>query len=218
MTKLPLPRTAWREQLRELGQVRSWADLRDAAVVHRRALAAAAAALAVATAIPALRSAPPALPTMVVVAAARDLPSGTILAANDLAPLTLPRSAVPTGALTSAGQAEGQLLAGAVTAHEPLTTARVLGATTLPTGEVAVPVHLPDPAAAALLAAGDRIDILAAPPQPGGPASDLATDVLVLATPDPGSGLLLVAATPNQALALGGVAPDRLSYLLRSPA
>jgi hypothetical protein len=76
---------------------------------------------------------------------------------------------------------------------------------------VAVPVRLSDGAAAALLAAGDRIDVLAAGGIGGGdavaPAQRVAAGALVLGVPEPDStstGLVLLALTPEEAALVGG--------------
>ncbi|MDQ3612010.1 MAG: Flp pilus assembly protein CpaB, partial [Actinomycetota bacterium] len=71
--------------------------------------------------------------------------------------------------------------------------------------EVAVPVRVAEPAAAALVEAGDRIDVLAAAPEGGPTAAVVASGVRVLSVPalgdDPGEGSLLVVAAGRPAAA-----------------
>jgi pilus assembly protein CpaB len=99
------------------------------------------------------------------VAAARDLAAGTTLTASDVRPVLAPVGLVPAGAIHSANQVVGRVVSGAMRRGEPLTDARLVGAALaaglLPPATVAVPVRLADAQAAALLRAGDRIDILA---------------------------------------------------------
>lgn len=151
-------------------------------VLRRRrllsALCAVAAVLAVVRAVT-----PPPPETVTVIAAARDLPSGTVLAADDLLRLTLPDSAVPDGAVASS-DAVGRTVAAPVRRGEPLTDARLVGPGLLAgyPGLVAVPVRVPDAGAVALLRVGDRIDLVVADPA-GGRSGRVADDVPVVALP-----------------------------------
>jgi pilus assembly protein CpaB len=191
---------------------------------HRALLAAGLVAAAVATALPTLAPAP--LPTAAVVSAARDLAPGAPLVAADLVSVVLPRAAVPAGALTAAGEAVGQVVAGPVRRGETLTDVRLLGAGLLTGGRglVAAPVRLADPATAALLHAGDRVDVLAAPSD-GRPtsATTVAAGVQVLAVPgagqaDPDGALVVLAATPQTAARLAAAAVgSRLSVTVLAP-
>jgi Flp pilus assembly protein CpaB len=113
---------------------------------------------------------------------------------------------------------------------EPVTDVRLLGpglADALGPGLVETPVRLADPAMAALLHAGDRVDVLAAPADPGngGATTVAAADVRVLAVPVPGDdaagltqGALVVLATSRRtALVLAAAAVgDRLSVLVHA--
>ena len=93
--------------------LRRWlSELSRATSRHRAVLAAGLAAAAVATALPTF--APTPVPGRLVLTAARDLAAGTALTPADLAPVTLPRALVPTGALATDGAALGRLLAGPV--------------------------------------------------------------------------------------------------------
>jgi Flp pilus assembly protein CpaB len=165
-----------------------WTSLRRAAAVRRRPLAALLAGLAVLVALSAVR--PAAAPTVTVLAAARDLTAGAPLAVADLRPLALPAAAVPAGALRPGAAVLGRLVAGPVRAGEPLTDVRLLGPALLAAfgrGLVAVPVRFADAGAVALLHAGDRIDVLTAPPD-GGPSPDPPPSGEPPADAPPGSG------------------------------
>ncbi|MGY1718086.1 Flp pilus assembly protein CpaB [Blastococcus sp. SYSU DS0552] len=168
----------------------------------RRLAAALLAALAL---VLALRPAPTPADgeqsrTAPVVVAATDLPAGTSLTREHLALVRLPRGAVPDGAVGVADPLVRRVLAGHVRRGEPLTDARLVGAgltALLPPGQVAAPVRLADLAVAALLRAGDRVDVLATGAAPG-PAERVAAGALVLAAPtgdagEPGAGLLVLA-------------------------
>lgn len=184
---------------------------------HRALLAAGLAAAAVATALPTLAPAPAA--TVTVLAAARELRPGSPLSAGDLRQVGLPRGTVPAGALTDETAVVGRLLTGPVRRGEPLTDVRLVGAGLVPrdAGLVAAPVRLADPAAVALLHAGDRVDVLATPTgAPVAEATTVATGVQVLAVPPAGDAadgaLVVVAALPAVAARLAAAAvSSRLS-------
>lgn len=189
-------------------------------VRHRALLSGALVALAIATALTAV--APADAADVEVLAASRDLPAGAALTDDTLTRIRLPPAAVPAGVLRSAEQARGSRLAGAVRAGEPLTDVRLLGAGMLPPGgEVAVPVRVAEPAVAALLQAGDRVDVLAASPEGGEAARTVVSDVVVLAVPaldDAGldGALVVLAATTGGASRLAAAAvTDRLSVTVR---
>ncbi|TQN37592.1 Flp pilus assembly protein CpaB [Blastococcus colisei] len=139
--------------------------------------------------------------TAVTVAAA-DLPPGTVLTASDLTVARFPDELLPAGVAADPSALVGRVLAGAVRAAEPVTDVRLVGAgltALLPEGQVAAPVRLADLAVAALVSAGDRVDVLATSPE-SGTAEVAAASALVLATPgsgadgqDPAAGLLLLA-------------------------
>ena len=194
----------------------SLADLRRTVVRHRSLLSAGLAAGAVATALPVL--APDPAPGTTVVAAAHDLQPGAPLVAADLAQVVLPTAVVPVGVLTLQATALGRLVAGPVRRGEPLTDVRLLGAGLLASdrGLVAAPVRLADPAEAALLHAGDRVDVLATPTSgAAATATAVATGVRVLAVPtvtDGDGALVVLAATPAVAARLAAAAvASRLS-------
>lgn len=196
------------------------AQLLRAASRHRALLAGGLVAASVATGLGAVAPTPE--PVELVLTAGRDLPAGTALAPEDVTLVRLPRAAVPSGALRDAAEVSGRLVAGPVRQGEPLTDVRLLGAGLLSTGsDVAVPVRLAEPAIAAVVQAGDRVDVLAASPEGGTVARAVASDVLVLSVPalvdDTGEGALVVLATsPSVGARLAAAAvTDRLSAVVR---
>lgn len=109
--------------------------------------------------------APPPDPTVPLLVAARELPAGARLAAEDLVTVRVPPEVVPAGALTRAAALE-QVLNAPVSTGEPLTSTRVRYSSLLAgaPGTVALPVRVADAAAASVVAPGDRIDLLATVP------------------------------------------------------
>jgi len=192
---------------------------------HRRWFAAGFAGLAVAAALTALA---PAGPHVVhVVAAARDIPPGTVLSDDDVAVVGLLPGTVPTGALRDPVSATGRVVAAPLRRGEPLTDVRLVGPSLLGTlegGLVATPVRIADAGAVRLLRAGDVVDVLAASTDRSGVAAAraVASDVRVLAVPSPDDsafddGALVVLATTSGTAALlarAGVT-SRLSVTIR---
>jgi Flp pilus assembly protein CpaB len=182
---------------------------------HRRLVAAGLAAGAVAVGIGA--AAPTAPQRVAVLAAAHDLSAGKHLGSHDLTTVRLRRGAVPAGALRPGTQVAGRVLASPLRRRELLTDVRLLGPGLLAhvgaADAVAVPVRLADATTAHLLHSGDRVDVLAADPEPragdGSPARVVARDLRVLTVPpaaaNPGGGaLVLLAASPDVAATLAG--------------
>lgn len=208
--------------------LRAWRRLSRQLGLRRRLVVAALTGVAVVCGLTALR--PAAGPTVRVWAAARDLPGGEPLTGADVVVERLPAAAVPGDALRPTSQIVGRLLAAPVRRREPLTDVRLLSGDLLAgigaPDDVAVPVRVADgPATAALVRPGDRVDVLAAAdpeaPAPGRPTT-VARGLPVLSVPvrvdDPagagatdGGGLVIVAATPEQATALAQAADQRLS-------
>jgi pilus assembly protein CpaB len=191
---------------------------------HRRGLRALAVALAVGCGLLAIR--PSAPHTELVVAVARDLPSGAVLRAQDLDTIALPIGAVPTGAIRARSAAQGRALAGAVRSGEPLTDARfaTYRAGSIPAGFVAATIRLADPDTTAALHVGDHIDVLGvAPASSSGTATVLASDVTIHALPTPasetdnsGGGLVVVLTTSDTAARLAeAAATSHLSVTIR---
>lgn len=136
-----------------------WAD----AVLLRRLVAIALLALAVGLA---LRGDPATRRTEVMVAA-RDLPPGHILGGDDLLPVAHETGSLPEGFARSPDSLVGATLTGAIHSGEILTDVRVVGprlaavATGSPDARI-VPIRLADNAVAAVLRAGDRVDVVSA--------------------------------------------------------
>jgi Flp pilus assembly protein CpaB len=199
------------------GLARLTLPVRRAVLRRRRPLAALLAAVAVAAGLQA--AAPPAPVRVGVLVAARDLPSGVVLAAGDLTRAAYSPGTVPDGLATGA---VGRTLAAPLRRGEPVTDVRLVGPALVRDhpGLAAVPVRLPDAAMVALLRVGDRIDLVAADPQ-GSPARVVATDVPVLALPaaveasgvaGPLPGRLVVVGVPDEEVPL--VADAAARYFL----
>ncbi|WP_370288789.1 SAF domain-containing protein [Nocardioides sp.] len=172
---------------------------RRAVLRRRRPLAALFVVVGVLAGVRAVAPAP--APTAVVLVAARDLGAGRPLAPDDLTSRALPVDAVPTGALRR--HPGGRLLAAPLRRGEVLTDVRLTGPATareLPPGAVAAPVRLSDAGQAALLAAGDRIDVLVGDPRSSQDAALVAGCAVVLAVPGVGQ-------------ASDGALPGRLAVL-----
>jgi Flp pilus assembly protein CpaB len=135
-----------------------------------------------------------------VVVAAVDVPAGGRLTPTDLAVREWPADLVPDGVVREVPALDGRSLVAAARAGEPITDARLTGAApTTDPGTAVVPVRLADPAVAAVLAPGSRVDVVAAGERPDQPAvltSDATVravlDPTVAARAGPGSGGLLV--------------------------
>jgi len=167
--------------------------LRRTLLLRRRLLAALLAGVAVFAGLRA--AAPPAPPSVWVVTASHDLGGGAVLASGDLTRVAYADGTAPDGAL-SLPDALGRTLAAPLRRGEPVTDVRLVGPGLLdgydgagagsPTGDdaVALPVRIPDPGVVALLRVGDRVDLLATDPSGGG-TTTVATDVPVLAIPQP---------------------------------
>ena len=201
------------------GAARGLVDLRRAVARRRSLLAAGLSAAAVAAGLSAV--APTTDPGVVVLTAARDLVAGAPLGADDLVTTSLPPAVVPSGALADPAAALGRLVAGPVRQGEPITDVRLVGAA-LVTGDrvVAVPVRVAEPATAALVRAGDRVDVLSASPEGGQAAAVVATGLAVLAVPAlgdaAGEGALLVlsADRPTAARLAAAAVTGRLSVVV----
>jgi Flp pilus assembly protein CpaB len=193
---------------------------------HRRHAAAVLTGVAVILGGSALRPHPPASTRVWV--AARDLSGGEPLGADDLRSELLPRADVPDNALPGDREPIGMVLGAPVRRGEPLTDVRVLTINLLTASgaadDLAVPVRVTDgPAALALVKAGEHISVIASG-DPGtgvaGPARTVVEDVRVLAVPahltDDDTGLIVVAATPREAVALARIGDgDRISVAVR---
>lgn len=148
-----------------------------------------------------------------VVVAATDLPAGSTLSPEGLAVREWPADLVPAGAVLAVADAAGRVLVGAARAGEPLTDARLTGATTVGGDDAAVPVRLADPDVAALLVAGRRVDVVTLGERAGEPVV-LASDAQVV-TVLPGP-LVLVAMPRALATRVAAAAlSDQVAVTLR---
>ncbi|MEZ0491272.1 SAF domain-containing protein [Kineococcus sp. TBRC 1896] len=182
-------------------------------------LVAAAGGVAVATLTP---PSPVRVPVLVAV---RDLPTGAVLTAADVAAQPREDATVPDGAL-SAGAVHGAVLAAPVRRGEVLTDARTTTGPLLagqPAGTVATGVEVDDPALLQSLAPGARVDVLARTQDPVSGAATGAERVAVGAvvlrvpsadgagglfgsSPAPGSASVLLAVDPPTAARLAAAA------------
>jgi Flp pilus assembly protein CpaB len=169
-----------------------------------------------------------------VTVAARTMPAGTTLAARDLQVTRWPPGLIPERSVASPSAIIGRRLAGPVTAGEPLTSARLVGAglsTALSAGLVASSVPVASDVAG-FVRAGDRVDLLAPPVPvevmaaeaapagvaargPTGEARVVAENVLVLAVlpaqPDGAtSGAALVIASDRRTALRVAAVPGRV--------
>lgn len=160
---------------------RIFRPVRRAVLARRRLLAAALTAVAVGAGVQAAAAPPP--ETIPVLVAARDLPSGVMIGADDLSEVAFAPESVPTGL---AADVVGRTLAAPLRRGEPVTDVRLVGPalTDGHPGLIAVPLRLPDAGMVDLLEVGDLIDLVAADPQGGDPQL-IATGVPVLAIPEP---------------------------------
>lgn len=215
-------------------------DVRRLARRYRRWVGATLVGLSVLLALNAL--APPPAPTVTVALATDDLAAGTVLSAEHVAAAQVAAESAPSSPVAPTALL-GQVLAGPVVAGEQLTRSRLRGDTLLagtPPGTVALPVRVADPGAASLVAAGDRIDLLAAVGmQTGIKVTVVGSDLRVLLAGGQGTparpqstgplgsvangddllgGLLVVAASPAQARAIvAGAAEAPLWLVLTQP-
>lgn len=159
-------------------------SLRRRLLRRRRLIAVVLLGVAVAATIATLAPPPPATTSLVV--AARDLPAGHVLAADDLVEKQVPPGVVPSGAAQRVDDQPGRALAAPLRAGEAVTDVRLVGqglAAVHEGDELALPVRLSDAGQAALLTVGDRIDLLATDPKAGS-TLPLARSATVLAVPD----------------------------------
>jgi pilus assembly protein CpaB len=183
-------------------------DLRRAILARRRLLAAIFATLAVVTTIQVAR---PTATTRALVVAAGDLRAGEIVDRADLETVYVDPAAIPEGAVDPQLLPIGRTLAGPLRAGEPLTDVRLVQADLLSgydPGTVLTTIRLFDPAAAALVAPGDVVDVVGTDPRGRTGTAVIASDATVVTRPevddtglDDGTPLVLAVDQPT-ALAL----------------
>ncbi|VXC16218.1 Flp pilus assembly protein RcpC/CpaB [Nocardioides sp. AX2bis] len=194
-------------------------------LARRRLLAAVLTGLAVLAAVRAVAPVP--APTAGVVVAARDLPAGSTVTADDIEVRTVAAALVPPGTGPPEPAAVvGRVVAGPVGVGEQLAATRLVGEELADAGpgRTTLPVRLADAAAADLLRVGDRVDLVAADLQggPGASGSPVATGVDVLAVPAVGAGtgdpVGAGGATPPGSLVVVAVDPEEVGALTQASA
>jgi pilus assembly protein CpaB len=173
--------------------------------------------------------------TTAVVTATRDLAVGTVLTAADVTVVRLPEEAVTVGAATTSVDVVGHQVAAPLTLGAPVSRTSLVGEgllTGTAPGTVAVPLRPADPAIVQLLAPGQLVDVILR----RGDGYDVAAEPTVLArsvavlwtdTTDDGgtwpgageeAGLVVVAASPDAAVALAGSSSSgEVHLVLTSP-
>ena len=143
----------------------------------------------------------PAAAGVPVLVSARSLPAGHRLAVGDLRVARWPSAVRPPTGYARASPLLGRRLAGPLGAGEALTPDRLVGASLtagLPRGTAAVPVEIAQHGAADFVHPGDRIDLVAAPPDgadPGaGPGSAASSSAAASAAADTVAGNVRVLA------------------------
>jgi Flp pilus assembly protein CpaB len=159
------------------------------------------------------------------VVAARSIPGGTTVVADDLRMVRLPPSMVPGAAFTDPAAVIGHTVVIPVPERSVLTSANLLESGALvAVGKVALPVRFAEAAALPLLRIGAHIDVLGAAAN-GSDYGVVASDVRVVAIPAPSeggvlggsqSGLVLVEVDSGQAAAIAAAASiSAVSFALR---
>lgn len=171
--------------------------------------------------------------TVTAVAAARDLPAGSAVAASDISEIKVPPGMLADGVITEPGEAAGKQLAAPLRKGQLLADAQLVGPGLLtgsPPGSAAVPLRMADPSSIQLVSPGQLVNVVLTaangydqqePPQV------LASGVPVLWTSTKGSqggqwlgtsetdGLIVVAASPEQAARLAGASTQgKLFFVL----
>jgi Flp pilus assembly protein CpaB len=154
---------------------------------HRRKLAVVAAIAAVLSAVSAAAPAGP--PTLRVVRAAAELPSGALVGTQDVSVAEVAEDTLPRGALVDPALVIGRRVLGPVAEGQVLTRLHLLaGQVGVAAGHVVFPLRIADSEVAALLHPGSAIDVIAADPD-GAAATVMAREVKVVAIPPPPSEL-----------------------------
>ena len=158
---------------------------------------------AIASVLTGLSAAAPEGPaTITVLKAKSQLPGGLLLSASDLVLDRVVASDVPQGVLTDPKELVGKTLAAPVAQNQMMTLMNVISArSSVPPGHVIAPLKLGDAALTALLRPGDVVDVVAADPEAGEPATIVASNVRVVTVPEapndragpsPDGGLVLI--------------------------
>lgn len=174
--------------------------------------------------------------TVTALAAARDLPAGSALAASDLAHVQVPPDMMAAGFLRGESELAGKQLAAPLRKGQLLTDAQLLGPGLLagtPPGSAAVPLRMADPSSIQLVAPGQLVNVVLTAANgfdQQSPSEVLAASVPVLWTSGKGGqsgqwlgtaetdGLIVVAASAEQAARLAGASTQgKLFFVLVGP-
>lgn len=174
--------------------------------------------------------------TVTALAASRDLPAGSALAAPDFAHVQVPPGMLADGFLRDGGEAAGKQLAAPLRKGQLLTDAQLLGPgllTGTPPGSAAVPVRMADASSIQLVSPGQLVNVVLTAGNgfdQQEPSEVLASGVPVLWTATKGGqggqwlgtqetdGLIVVAADPQQAARLAGASTQgKLFFVLVGP-
>ncbi|NUS37323.1 MAG: flagellar biosynthesis protein FlgA [Pseudarthrobacter sp.] len=210
--------------------------MRLAALLSRNRRLAAALLLCAAAALAVQQLTPAPLTTVAALAAARDLPAGTALAASDIAPVRVPPGVVAEGFLQDVGSTAGKQLAAPLRKGQLLSDTQLLGPGLLagmPPGSAAVPLRMADASSIQLVSPGQLVNVVLTSANgfdQQGPSEVLASSVPVLWTSTKGGhsgqwlgtaeteGLIVVAAHAEQASRLAGASTQgRLFFVLVGP-
>lgn len=209
---------------------------RVAGWLSRNRRLAAALLFCAAAAITVQQLTPAPLATVTALAAARDLPAGTAVAAADLARVQVPPGMVADGFLQDHSAATGKQLAAPLRKGQLLTDAQLVGPGLLagaPPGSAAVPLRMADASSIQLVSPGQLVNVVLTSANgfdQQGPSEVLASAVPVLWTSHKGGqsgpwlgtaetdGLIVVAANAEQSSRLAGASTQgRLFFVLVGP-
>lgn len=154
-------------------------------------------------------------PTEPTLVAARDVPAGQVLGAEDVTVTDWPASVRPASALAGPDAVVGRRTIAAVAAGEPISQLRVVGPSALAgTGDGQVAVLLPqDPLAkAGMLRSGDHVDVVGLD---GDTARTLVSAAPVLTVTEE-SGLLIAVPSDTAALVAQAAGTGSVAAVLRS--
>ncbi|WP_458781486.1 RcpC/CpaB family pilus assembly protein [Arthrobacter sp. D3-16] len=174
--------------------------------------------------------------TVTALAAARDLPAGSAMAASDLTHVQVPPDMMAAGFLDEESELAGKQLAAPLRKGQLLTDAQLLGPGLLagtPPGSAAVPLRMADPSSIQLVSPGQLVNVVLTAANgfdQQAPSEVLAASVPVLWTSGKGGpsgqwlgtaetdGLIVVAASAEQAARLAGASTQgKLFFVIVGP-
>lgn len=167
---------------------------------HRRVLSAVCLGLAAWLAVARLSADPPGER---VVVAVDDLPSGHVLARDDLSAAVTTRR--PTGAVTGEDDLVGRTVAAPMRAGEAFTDVRLAGPDLLAAlgeGTVLATIRVADPESLAALGVGDEAVVVAADPHDESASRVVTREARVVSLPAPRDGAVVVGLGVDERTAL----------------